>query len=167
MTLLNLAKRNLINTLEDSMKSIATLTILGFIIGASALPAAAREFTGPKGGTANGATIVVPNRQGGYTGGRVGRAASPNGGTSSSRFRFVTNGQGNANYNGAGTVTNAAGQSSTYTTSGSSSYNRTNGYSGQNTTTINGKTYTSTTQNGMTTIIDSQGNSRTFSRFRR
>jgi len=109
---------------------------------------------------------VTPNAQGGYNGYRRGSFTTPVGGSGSSQIRFQTDGQGSATYNGSGTATRATGKSVDYTTSGSANYNQTSGYSGQNTTVVNGNTYSSSTQNGTTTITAPNG-TRTYTRSKR
>ncbi len=151
------------------MKSILSLSLIGLVVGLSALPASAREITGPRGGAASGSGIVVPNRQGGYTGTGQGSFAAPNGGTGSGQGQFKTNGAGDATYSGSGSATGAQGQTVNVNTNGNAGYDPTSGYAGQNTTTVNGNTYNGSTQNGTTTVTAPSGETRTFTKgqFRR
>lgn len=147
---------NLIILRTLTMKSLLSMTCLGCAIVLSSLPANAREVTGPRGNSASGTAVTVPNRQGGYTGYRQGTVNGVNGGSANGQIQFRTNGQGSATYSGGGTATRQ-GQTVNVTTQGSGSHNATSGYSGQNTTTINGTTYTTTTQNRSTTLTTPSG----------
>lgn len=143
------------------MKTVLACTLLGLTLC----------FSNPISAAANprrSSTIrfSTPNAQGGYTGGRRTTITRPND-TSIIRQRgYQTDGQGNVIYGGSATGTTPVGAPIHRTTTGTGSYSPETGYTGQSTTTINGKTYNSTTENGTTTIIGPNGEVRIRTRIR-
>lgn len=66
--------------MQKSQKLILSLTLaLGLATIGMSNPANAKTVTGPKGSTATGNGVVVPNRQGGYTGAAEGNVNGVNG----------------------------------------------------------------------------------------
>lgn len=108
----------------------------------------------------------APNAQGGYTRGRRTILTRPNGTTTTRRGGYQTDGQGNIIYGGKAKGTTRAGHPIHRTTTGTGNYNSEKGYTGQSTTTINGNTYNSTTENGTTTVVGPNGVVRSRTRIR-
>jgi hypothetical protein len=145
------------------MKSLISVPVMALILVLANSPAQAGSFQGPRGGSIQGNSGRIQNSQGGINGGGRATIQTPNGGSANGRFGYTTDGQGNARYRGGGRVTTPNGNTYRYKTTGSSSYSPESGYSGDRQTTVNGKTYNSTTSNGSTTITTPNG-SRTFTR---
>jgi hypothetical protein len=149
------------------MKVFLSLVVMSGAIVLSSSFALAGELVGPRGSTANGNAVILPNRQGGYSGYGQGAFTGVSGSSSNGEIRFQTTGDGEATYDGNANITSPNGQSATMTTSGDASYNQISGYSGQNTTTINGTTYNSTSSSGTTTITSPNGSRTVNYRLRR
>lgn len=143
------------------MKTILVCTLLGITLGLSQ-PLSA-EANPRRNSTIRFST---PNAQGGYTGGRRTKITRPNGTSIIRRRGYQTDGQGNVIYGGSATGTTPAGAPLRRTTTGTGNYSSETGYTGQSTTTINGKTYNSTTENGTTTFVGPNGVERTRTRIR-
>jgi len=135
-----------------SIQSSLAVSLIGVaIVLSTVIPASARQVTGPRGSNASGTGVVVPNRQGGYTGNGQGTANGVNGSTANGQGRFQTNGQGTGTYSGSGTATVPNGNSASGTTSGTETYNSSTGtYNGSNTTSVNGSNGGSATCNVQT-----------------
>ncbi|MGB8699968.1 MAG: hypothetical protein WCD18_11175 [Thermosynechococcaceae cyanobacterium] len=142
------------------MQSILKVSFIGLVLSFSALPA----FAGPFGGTFSGRGGIVPNAQGGSTGGAVWDATGPNGGTSTGKGGFTTDGQGNYQYGRDRTSTSPSGQTRSVSGSSSGSYDPETGLTSSGTHTINGSTYSTTTSGGTATVTDSEGVSKTYTR---
>jgi hypothetical protein len=146
------SKEIIMKTSMLGFSAVMALTCFGI-----SLPAVADTITGPRGATATGNRTVIQNPAGGYTGGRQGSATGVNGGSVSGQGGFRTNGQGSAVYGRSGTVTSPNGKTYDATTKGNATYNPNSGYSGSRTTTLNGKTYSTSTQNRTTTVVTPSG----------
>ena len=148
------------------MKStIIKLSVISLSLALGSLPAVA-QVIGPRGGTASGNRIVRPNRAGGTTRVEGWTGTGPQGGTSAGTYGVRTDGQGNVIYGRGRSTTGPNGQTRTIKVTGSGSYDPASGYTGQGSRTMNGETYTTTTQNGATTVTGPEGNSKTFFRRR-
>jgi len=137
------------------MKTILACTLLGLTLCFSNQVEAAAN---PRRG--NTIRLSAPNAQGGYTGGHRTKIYRPNNTSILRRGGYQTDSQGNVIFGGSAQGTTPAGHSIRRTTTGIGNYTPETGYTGQSTTTINGKTYSSTTENGTTTVVGPNGTHR-------
>lgn len=142
---------------------IIAFSCLCLSLGLSGLTANAQVF-GPNGGSVRGNRTVRPNAVGGTNRAGWGKFYGPNGGSSTGGYGIRTDAEGNVVYGRNRTRTSPNGETRSVQTRGSGNYNSETGYSGQKTRTVNGQTYSSTTENGAVTITDPAGNSKTFYR---
>jgi hypothetical protein len=139
------------------MKRILALSVLSLSLMTIATPASAGSFQGRRGTTVQGSSAAYKNASGGTTAAGKGRVAGFRGGSAIGQGAVKTNGQGSVIYQGSGSATTPKGQTYSGSTSGNASYKKTTGYAGNSTVSINGKTYQTTTQSGVTTVIDGTG----------
>jgi len=79
--------------MQKPQKLILSLTLaLGLATMGMSNPANAKTVTGPKGSTATGSGVVVPNRQGGYTGAAEGKVNGVNGTSANGKGKVTTDG---------------------------------------------------------------------------
>jgi hypothetical protein len=131
---------------------LTTITLVSFGTAAQA-----RTVTGPNGSTATGTARVVNDSNGSQTAKGAGSFSGANGSSGSGKVQVQTNGQGSVTAKSSGTVTTPAGTTYTGTRNGTKTYTPEAGYSGNQTTTVNGKIYSTSTQDGVSTIATPQG----------
>lgn len=141
-----------------------TAIMIGFGLCLNISPAMANEINGANGGSVTNQRRLQPNSEGGYTGGSQQGFTTPEGAGRNRQRSVNTDGNGNADYQGSQTIKTPGGDTVESTTEGSSSYNREDGYSGNNTTTVNEKTLETTTEDGSTSVTNSEGDTQTFTR---
>jgi hypothetical protein len=139
------------------MKRILCLSVLSLSLISIATPASAGSFQGRRGTTVQGSGAAFTSASGGTTAAGKGSVAGFRGGSAIGQGAVKTNGQGSATYQGSGIATTPKGQTYSGSASGTASYNKTTGYAGNSAVSINGKTYQTTTQNGVTTVVDGTG----------
>ncbi|MDX2271324.1 MAG: hypothetical protein NW237_05160 [Cyanobacteriota bacterium] len=131
----------------------------------SSAPIAEAQVVGPRGTTATGRRAVFTNPEGGTTAVGGGQVTGVKDCTVQGIGGVKTSGQGSASYGGAASSNGDDCTNVDVTTTGTASY-QDGQYSGSNTTTVNGKTYSTTTQDGSTTVTNPEGESETYTRNR-
>ncbi|NJM99368.1 MAG: hypothetical protein HC800_21510 [Phormidesmis sp. RL_2_1] len=138
-------------------------------MAASVLPAQAQsrrvEWNGSRGGRTVSESTYESRPNGGLIIRRESNTIGPNGGASQGNTVIRTDGNGNTTFRGGGEAVGPRGNVTPWGSEGSGRINANTGrYEGQRTTTINGRTYNSSTENGRTTVTGPDGQTRVYTR---